>query len=52
MTGHEFKAFLSLLIVSDPWPLSPEKQALLIAFANDQAKMRGYDSWIAAYHAI
>lgn len=45
------RALLDLLMCCDPWPVSDKMTEIPIAcFATDQAKARGYDDWIIAYH--
>jgi len=51
MEDYEYRAFLDLMMCSDPWPVPDNVgQQLLEAFADDQAKKRGFDNWIEAYH--
>lgn len=52
MNDWEYRAFMDLLMCSDPWPIEddPHSHMELVAFANREAAKRGYDSWIAAYH--
>lgn len=50
MDDRHFKAFLSLMMCSDPWPCSEEEHEMLIQLAENEAKQRGYDSWYVAYH--
>ena len=54
MTDEEFRAFLDLLMCSDPWPSRHRAatEAVLGTLADREAAVRGYDSWIAAYHAF
>lgn len=54
MTDEQFVAFLGLWMCSDPWPksLSAKEHATLLDFANSEAKRRGYDGWVHAYHEI
>ena len=49
MKRHEFRALLDLLMVSDPWPLDKAGEVILKAFADKEAKKRGFDNWIEAY---
>ena len=52
MTLDQFHALVSLLMVSDPWPLTDGEMFTLIEWADSQAQWRGYDGWIDAYHSI
>lgn len=51
MGDATFRAFLDLLMVSDPWPLQDEaSKELLDNFADAESRARGYDWWFVAYH--
>ena len=52
MTDMEFRAFLDLLMVSDPWPthLAPSNYDLIVQHLTKQAQSRGFETWIDAYH--
>jgi len=54
MFDKEYRAFLSLLMCSDPWPVGTESgddgHEILIEFADKQAKCRGYEDWVVAFH--
>lgn len=50
MSDQEYRDFMDLMMVSDPWPLAEEQNDSLIALADTEARRRGYDSWIVAYH--
>ena len=50
MTNMQFRAFLDLMMVSDPWPLDPQANKTLEEFADAESKKRGYEEWITAYH--
>lgn len=65
MTDKEYRAFLDLIMCSDPWPvkrlLSPDSTyqvcdedngKLVIEFADKEAQKRGYENWVVAYHEI
>lgn len=52
MTPKEFSVLCSLIIVSDPWPLSMEDKVILECFADTEASRLGFDNWIEAYHAL
>ena len=55
MNNMEFRAFLDLLMCSDPWPVSKQSrqfdgQEQMHDVANRLAADRGYSDWIDAYH--
>lgn len=51
MNDSEFRAFLDLLMCSDPSPvLLDSGQIILENFANQEAKKRGYETWVVAFH--
>lgn len=52
MNDEELRAFLNLLMISDPWPLSENEQNILDEFAQRESKKRGYKDWIDAFHAF
>jgi len=52
MNYQELQAFLALMMVSDPWPLSDVEHAVLEQYADESAKERGYANWIEAYHSM
>ncbi len=53
MTKEQFRAFLFLLMCSDPWPVNEEgHQKVLNDFANEESQRHGYNDWIEAYHAL
>ncbi len=54
MTDKEFRAFLDLLMCSDPWPVNDggKNQVTLKYFADVEASKRHYDTWIEAYHYL
>lgn len=49
MNDDQFRVFLDLLMVSDPWPLEYGHEALN-ELADEQSRERGYCDWIEAYH--
>lgn len=51
MNDEEFKVFVQLLMVSDPWPLE-YGHPMMTDFADNEARKRGFPDWIAAYHAL
>lgn len=50
MTDQQFRDFLDLMMVSDPWPLSEDADESLTDLADAESRKRGYDAWIVAYH--
>ena len=51
MDDREFRIFLDLLMVSDPWPLEYGNETMT-DLADTMARERGYDDWIEAYHKM
>ncbi len=53
MNLEELKAFLTLLMCSDPWPV-PENYGndLLQKFADSESQRHGFRDWIEAYHKL
>lgn len=49
---HEYKALLALFMCSDPWPASNEEQSHVETLLNREAKLRGFDNWVDAYHGM
>lgn len=56
MTDTQYRAFLDLLMCSDPWPIEGEggehMEKILVSFANEEAKRHGFDNWIIAFHEL
>lgn len=52
MNDKQFAVFLSLLMRSDPWPLSYEDKEILRGTANEMSIARGFSDWIDAYHKL
>lgn len=54
MTDQQFRAFLDLMMCSDPWPVPDlgqgDGQSALAAWADAESVRRGFDGWIEAYH--
>ena len=48
MDDAHYRALLDLIMVSDPWPDGVDQDAV-IALADEEAKLRGFDSWVIAY---
>lgn len=56
MNKNQFRAFLDLMMCSDPWPIDGEEgekaHKLLIDLANEESQKYRMDNWIVAYHEI
>lgn len=50
MNSLQFRSFLDLLMVSDPWPLDEPAKQRLVGFAEVESQRRGFSDWIEAYH--
>ncbi len=53
MTDAQFRAFLDLMMCSDPWPVEPDDMGThdhMICLADMESAKRGYGDWIEAYH--
>jgi len=50
LTNTQYLAFLKLMMCSDPWPVHDgQGEKEMEAFADQEAKSRGYNNWIEAY---
>ena len=54
MNNKEYRAFLDLIMCSDPWPIRgwDASEDILIELADKEAHKRGYWHWIDAYHSF
>jgi hypothetical protein len=52
MNEQEFRAFLNLMMCSDPWPASDQDHAELMNFAERCSVAMGYRDWVEAYHQL
>ena len=59
MTDEQFRSFLNLMMCSDPWPVhlvdgrvDQEGYEILLKFANDNSRIRGYRDWTEAFHTF
>ena len=55
MTDKELRAFLDLMMCSDPWPITWDEgtsEDAMKELANRDSLKRGYDSWIVADHEL
>lgn len=57
MSDEEFRAFLDLLMASDPWPMGEGTEAeqayvVLVDLADRESRNRGYGNWIEAFHQV
>ncbi len=56
MTDQQLRAFLTLLMCCDPWPVDSrstggdENQDHMICLADVESAKRGYGGWIEAYY--
>lgn len=50
LTDEQFRMLLDLTMVTDPWPLGPDENDILIAFITEQSEAFGYNDWVEAYH--
>ena len=52
MSATEYRAFLDLLMCSDPYPVDDNGvgEQLLLSFADDQSHKYGFTCWVEAYH--
>ena len=54
MSNTEFRAFMDLLMCSDPWPVPDtgerDGEAVLLRLADSEAHRRGYATWTIAFH--
>lgn len=49
MTDIELRAFLNLLMCSDPSPLNSVEEWTMKQFADAESRRHGYKDWITAY---
>jgi len=58
MNDFEYRAFLDLLMCSDPWPIRGDDwngrsaHSTLVALADKEARRRGLQNWIVAFHEL
>jgi hypothetical protein len=53
MTEEQLKAFVTLMMCSDPWPVDePGNQAIIEKFADEESQKHNFRDWIEAYHAL
>ena len=52
MNDEEFRAFMGLLMCSDPYPDSQSNMDILKNYANRIAVDKGFSDWIEAYHKL
>jgi hypothetical protein len=51
MSDEQFSIFLEWLMCSDPWPLRHGHEEM-VALGNAEARRRGYEGWVQAYHQL
>lgn len=49
-SAQEYATLLSWYMASDPWPITSLESDRIKRMLNDEARYRGYDDWITAYH--
>jgi len=49
-TAQEFGTLCDWLMASDPFPLEQSSRQRMVEMLNDEARARGYDDWVQAYH--
>lgn len=47
-----FRSLLDLFMVSDPWPCTEEGQEIIEEMLDKEAKRRGYETWVHAFHNL
>ena len=52
MNDWFFRLLLDWFMVSDPWPLDDDAHEAVRFVLDDEAKQRGYDTWVEAYHLL
>jgi len=50
LTYWEYRALLVLVMCADPWPAEDHLRPFVIGLLNEEAKERGYEDWVQAYH--
>ncbi len=50
MNHQFFRDLLDLFMVSDPWPDTPESHLRIEDVLDDEARERGYENWVVAFH--
>lgn len=52
MKDMQFRVLLDLMMVNDPWLLGEAEQLIFMQHMRNEAKKRGYDDEIQAYHNL
>ena len=52
MLDKEFRVLLNLWVVCDPWPLTNEEYYTFDRLLAKEARKRGYEGVLDAYHAF
>lgn len=50
LTDIQFRALLTLIMVSDPTPLNDADDNTILDLAHQESVARGYADWVVAYH--
>jgi hypothetical protein len=51
MTREQLRVLCELMMVSDPWLLSSDDQAIFEEMLNEEARKQGFTDWLDAYHS-
>jgi len=49
-TAQEYGTLMNWFMASDPWPINDLEHERMEEMLNEEAKARGYDGWVHAYH--
>lgn len=52
MTEKQFRSLLNLHMTSDPTPLPEPQDNEVENFLNEEARRRGFEDWVDAYHKL
>jgi hypothetical protein len=52
VTKEELKAFIALMMCSDPWPIPKEQCDHVLTMANKLSAEHGFSDWSVALHAL
>ena len=51
MEDYVYRDMLDWFMCSDPWP-DWVNETYILRYLNEQAEVRGYDSWVVAFHEL